>query len=182
VKFHPTPIAGVMLIEPRVIGDARGYFKETWQSAIFKQAGIEAAFVQDNESRSNQWTLRGMHTQIEHAQGKLVRVTAGTVFDVVVDLRLSSPSYGQWWAVELSDRNHHMLWVPPGLAHGVLVTSPSADLVYKCTDFYSPGHERTLAWDDPTVAIAWPLPGNMRPKLSSKDELGLSFDAIEKFA
>jgi len=181
VKFLKTPIEGVVLIEPQVFGDDRGFFMETWQAAKFDAAGIDAKFVQDNHSRSAQWTLRGMHLQVEHTQGKLVRVTAGTVFDVVVDLRRSSPSFGQWWGVELSDQNHSMVWVPPGLAHGMLVTSASADFLYKCTDIYSPAHERTLAWDDKTVNIQWPIPGDFQPKLSAKDTHGKGFAEIEKF-
>src|SRR6266852_6271504 len=172
MKFHPTPIADMILIEPQVFGDSRGFFMETWHASKFKEAGIDASFVQDNQSRSAQWTLRGMHMQIEHTQGKLVRVSAGSVFDAVVDLRRDSPSFGRWWGVELSDQNHHMLWVPPGLAHGILVTSESADFLYKCTDVYSPSHERTLAWNDPTLNISWPLPVGVVPKLSAKDARG----------
>ena len=182
MKFHTTPIADVVLIEPQVFGDERGFFMETWQAEKFKAAGVDAQFVQDNQSRSTQWTLRGMHLQVEHTQGKLVRVTAGTVFDVVVDLRRSSPSFGRWWGTDLSDQNRHMLWVPPGLAHGILIVSPSADFVYKCTDIYSPVHERTLAWNDETVGIQWPLPPGVSPNLSSKDATGRSFAAIEKFS
>jgi dTDP-4-dehydrorhamnose 3,5-epimerase len=181
MKFLTTPISDLILIEPNVFGDERGFFMETWQAVKFREAGIDAEFVQDNQSRSTQWTLRGMHMQIEHTQGKLVRVTAGAVFDAVVDLRESSPSFGRWWGVELSEQNHRMLWVPPGLAHGMLVTSPYADFVYKCTDFYSPADERTLAWDDPTVGIEWPLPAGVTPKLSAKDRVGKSFAQIEKF-
>jgi dTDP-4-dehydrorhamnose 3,5-epimerase len=182
MKFHGTPIAGVVLIEPDVFGDERGFFMETWQASKFKAAGIDAIFVQDNQSRSTQWTLRGMHLQVEHTQGKLVRVSAGAVHDAIVDLRRSSPSYGRWWATALSEHNRRMLWIPAGLAHGVLVTSASADFVYKCTDIYSPGDERTLAWDDPTLGIDWPLPAGVRPTLSAKDKHGKSFADIEKFA
>jgi dTDP-4-dehydrorhamnose 3,5-epimerase len=182
MKFEQTPIKDVVLIEPKVFGDARGFFLETWQAEKFAAAGISATFVQDNHSRSSQWTLRGLHFQIEHAQGKLVRVTTGSAFDVIVDLRRSSPSYGAWWGVELSAENHRMLWLPPGLAHGILVTSESADFVYKCTDLYSPAHERTLAWNDPKLAIQWPLPPGTMPKLSTKDSRGASFEKIEKFA
>jgi dTDP-4-dehydrorhamnose 3,5-epimerase len=181
MKFHKTPIEGVLLIEPQVFGDDRGFFMETWQAAKFEAAGVTARFVQDNHSRSTQWTLRGMHMQLEHTQGKLVRVASGTVFDVVVDLRRGSASFGQWWGVELSDRNHSMVWVPPGLAHGMLVTSTSADFLYKCTDIYSPTHERTLAWDDKKVNIKWPIPAGIRPNLSAKDTQGKSFAEIEKF-
>jgi dTDP-4-dehydrorhamnose 3,5-epimerase len=181
VKFQKTPIEGVITIDPQIFGDARGFFTETWQAKKFKDAGIEAEFCQDNHSRSSQWTLRGLHLQVEHTQGKLVRVTTGSVFDVVVDLRRSSPSFGAWWGVELSAENHRLLWVPPGLAHGILVTSDSADFLYKCTDFYSPAHERTLAWDDPALGIRWPLPAGVAPNLSVKDARGAAFAEIEKF-
>ena len=153
MKFQSTPIQDVVLIEPQVFGDARGFFLETWQKEKFAAAGIDATFVQDNHSRSSRWTLRGLHFQTEHTQGKLVRVASGSVFDVVVDLRRSSSSFGKWWGVELSADNHLMLWVPQGLAHGILVTSESADFLYKCTDLYSPAHERTLAWNDAALAI-----------------------------
>jgi dTDP-4-dehydrorhamnose 3,5-epimerase len=154
---------------------------ETWQAFKFKEAGIDATFLQDNQSRSTQWTLRGLHLQTEHTQGKLVRVTAGSVFDAVVDLRRSSPTFGKSWGVELSDENHRMLWVPPGLAHGILITSPTADFLYKCTDVYSPAHERSLAWDDPQAAVPWPLPPGVAPQLSAKDRQGLSFADVHKF-
>ena len=182
MKFHKTPIDGVLLIEPQVFGDDRGFFMETWQALKFQASGIDAKFVQDNHSRSTQWTLRGPHMQIEHTQGKLVRVTSGAVFDVMVDLRRSSPSFGRWWGTELSDQNHSMVWVPPGLAHGMLVTSPTADFLYKCTDIYSPAHERTLAWNDKTVGIEWPVPNGIQPKLSAKDAEGQNFAEIEKFS
>jgi dTDP-4-dehydrorhamnose 3,5-epimerase len=182
MKFQSTPINGVVLVEPQVFGDERGYFLETWQVEKFAAAGITATFVQDNHSRSSRWTLRGLHFQVEQTQGKLVRVTAGSVFDVVVDLRRSSPSFGAWWGVELSAKNHRMLWVPRGLAHGILVTSDMADFLYKCTDLYSPAHERTLAWNDPRLAIQWPLPPGTSPKLSAKDSQGASFEKVEKFA
>ena len=169
MKFVGTPINGVFIIEPRVFGDARGFFMETWQEKTFADAGIDAVFVQDNHSRSRQWTLRGLHLQIAHTQGKLVRVTTGSVFDVVVDLRRSSSSFGAWWGVELSAENNWMLWVPPGLAHGILVTSPSADFLYKCSGLYAPADERAVRWDDPTLAIDWPLPAGLRPILSPKD-------------
>jgi dTDP-4-dehydrorhamnose 3,5-epimerase len=181
MKFHKTPIEDVVLIEPQVFGDDRGFFMETWQALKFRASGIDANFVQDNHSRSAQWTLRGMHIQVRHTQGKLVRVTSGTVFDVVVDLRRGSPSFGRWWGTELSDQNHCMLWVPAGLAHGMLVTSSSADFLYKCTDIYSPADERTLAWNDESVGIEWPVPSGIQPKLSAKDIKGQSFAEIEKF-
>ena len=182
MKFTQTPISDAVLIEPDVFGDARGFFMETWQEEKFKAAGIDARFVQDNHSRSSQWTLRGLHLQVQHTQGKLVRVTSGSVFDVMVDLRRSSPSFGLSWSVELSALNHRLLWVPPGLAHGILITSESADFLYKCTDFYSPQHERTLAWDDPELNLRWPLPPGVQPQLSAKDARGASFAEIEKFA
>jgi dTDP-4-dehydrorhamnose 3,5-epimerase len=181
MNFTKTPIADVVLIEPQVFGDARGFFMETWQEEKFKAAGIDATYVQDNHSRSGQWTLRGLHLQVKHTQGKLVRVALGSVFDVVVDLRRSSPSFGVSWGVELSAENHRMLWVPPGLAHGILITSDSADFLYKCTEFYSPEHERTLAWNDAELSIRWPLPAGVSPKLSPKDAHGASFADIEKF-
>ncbi len=181
MKFLDTPISGALVIEPAVFGDARGFFMETWQAEKFAAAGVHAVFLQDNHSRSVQWTLRGLHLQVAHTQGKLVRVSSGGVFDVIVDLRRSSPSFGRSWGVELSAENHRMLWVPPGLAHGILVTSPSADFLYKCTDFYSPPDERTLAWDDPTLGIRWPLPPGVMPALSAKDASGKSFAEIEKF-
>ncbi len=181
MKFQATPIQDVMLIEPQVFGDARGFFLETWQAEKFAAAGIAASFVQDNHSRSSRWTLRGLHFQSKHTQGKLVRVTAGSVFDVVVDLRRSSKTFGAWWGVELSADNHLILWVPKGLAHGILVTSEQVDFLYKCTDVYSPAHEKTLAWDDPALAIRWPLAPGVQPKLSSKDAKGTSFAEIEKF-
>src|ERR1700733_12068147 len=140
MNFRDTPIQDVILIEPQVFGDSRGFFLETWQSEKFAAAGIDSRFVQDNHSHSAQWTLRGLHFQTEHTQGKLVRVVSGTVYDVVVDLRRSSRTFGAWWGGELSEENHRMLWVPQGLAHGILVTSDVADFLYKCTDFYSPAH------------------------------------------
>jgi dTDP-4-dehydrorhamnose 3,5-epimerase len=182
MKFLETPLKDVILIEPAVFGDARGFFLETWQVEKFAAAGIQATFVQDNHSRSTQWTLRGLHFQVQHTQGKLVRVTQGAVYDVVVDLRRSSPSFGRCWGVALSDENHRMLWVPPGLAHGMLVTSPSADFLYKCTDLYSPTHERTLMWNDAKVGVQWPLPAGVQPKLSAKDEKGASLAEVETFA
>jgi dTDP-4-dehydrorhamnose 3,5-epimerase len=181
LKFLETPIKDAMLIEPKVFGDARGFFLETWQVEKFAAAGIDASFVQDNHSRSTQWTLRGLHFQVKHTQGKLVRVTRGAVYDVIVDLRRSSPSFGHWWGVDLSEENHRMLWVPPGLAHGMLVTSPSADFLYKCTDLYSPAHERTLMWNDPKLGVQWPLPAGVAPKLSAKDEKGASLAEVETF-
>jgi dTDP-4-dehydrorhamnose 3,5-epimerase len=182
MKFNSTPLKDVVLIEPQVFGDARGFFLESWQEKKFADAGITPKFVQDNHSRSSQWTLRGLHFQTEHTQGKLVRVTSGSVFDVMVDLRRSSPSFGKWWGIELSAENHRMLWVPEGLAHGILITSETADFLYKCTDIYSPAHERTLAWDDAALGVQWPIPSGIAPKLSAKDAKGATFQDIEKFA
>ena len=182
MKFIDTPLKDVKLIEPQVFGDARGFFLETWQVEKFAAAGINATFVQDNHSRSTQWSLRGLHFQVQHTQGKLVRVTQGSVYDVMVDLRRSSPSFGTWWGVVLSEENHRMLWVPPGLAHGMLVTSPSADFLYKCTDLYSPAHERTLMWNDAKLGVQWPLPAGVAPKLSAKDAQGTSFAEVETIA
>jgi len=181
MKVENTPLQGVYLIEPPVFGDSRGFFMESWHAGKFAEAGIDASFVQDNHSRSKQWTLRGLHLQVNHAQGKLVRVSAGSVYDVVVDLRRGSPSFKAWWGIELSADSFRMLWVPPGLAHGILVTSPVADFLYKCTDFYSPGDERTLAWNDPALGIKWPLPPGIEPILSAKDTRGKSLADIEKF-
>src|SRR6202051_3965177 len=146
MKFTKTTIAAVLLIETQVCGDPRGFFMGTWQEEKFKAAGIHATYVQDNHSRSSQWTLRGLHLQVRHTQGKLVRVAWGSVFDVVVDLRRSSPSFGAWWGVELSAENHRMLWVPPGLAHGILFTSESADFLYHSTDFFTPPPSPPPPW------------------------------------
>ena len=181
MKFIDTPLKDVKLIEPQVFGDARGFFLETWQVEKFAAAGISAGFVQDNHSRSAQWTLRGLHFQVMHPQGKLVRVTRGSVYDVMVDLRRGSPSFGTWWGVELSEENHRMLWVPPGLAHGILVTSPIADFLYKCTDFYAPQHERAIRWDDGEIGVQWPLPVGTSPTLSAKDAVAPQFKDAETF-
>ncbi len=148
----------------------------------FADAGLNLNFVQDNHSRSGQGILRGMHYQIQNPQGKLVRVTSGKVFDVAVDLRQSSPTFGQWAGAELSADNHRMLWVPPGFAHGFYVMSESADFLYKCTDFYAPAYDRSLRWDDPTVGIEWPLVNGTAPTISAKDEAGKSWQDAEKFA
>lgn len=182
MKIIPTSIPDVMIIEPQVYGDARGFFMETWNANSFAEAGLDLHFVQDNHSRSRQGILRGLHYQIQHPQGKLVRVTHGQVFDVAVDLRQSSPTFGQWVGAELSDANHHMLWVPPGFAHGFYVMSGSADFLYKCTDLYAPQHERCLRWDDPTLAINWPLVGGQAPQVSAKDAEGKLWPDAEVFA
>lgn len=181
MKFEATPLADVYLLKPRVFGDERGFFLESWSAATFRDAGFDLDFVQDNHSRSARGILRGMHYQTQHTQGKLVRVTAGEVFDVVVDLRRSSPTLGQWYGELLSAENHFMLWVPPGFAHGFCVTSEYADFQYKCTEIYHPDSEVCLAWDDPTVGIEWPLPAGELPQLSGKDAQGLAWGDIPLF-
>lgn len=182
MKLIETRIPDVKIIEPAVFGDARGFFMETWNSTKFAELGLDLNFVQDNHSRSRQGILRGLHYQAQQAQGKLVRVTSGKVFDVAVDLRRNSSSFGQWIGAELSDENHRMMWVPPGFAHGFYVMSESADFLYKCTDLYSPQHERCIRWDDPTLAIDWPLIDGQAPLVSSKDAEGKSWHEAEVFA
>ena len=179
MEFEKLAIPDVMLVKPRVFGDARGFFFEIWEARKFAEAGITAAFVQDNYSRSVKGTLRGLHYQVKQPQGKLVRVTQGEVFDVAVDIRRSSPSFGRAVTTVLSGENKHQLWVPPGFAHGFYVLSESAEFFYKCTDFYAPEHERTLRWDDSTLAIRWPLAGT--PLLSSKDQQGKLLAEAECF-
>lgn len=181
MKLIDTHIPDVKIIEPAVFGDARGFFMESWHAGKFAELGLNLSFVQDNHSRSRQGILRGLHYQIEQAQGKLVRVTSGKVFDVAVDLRRSSPTFGQWVGAELSDENHHMLWVPPGFAHGFYVMSASADFLYKCTDFYTPQHEHCIRWDDPTLAIDWPLANGQPPLVSGKDAQGKSWQEAITF-
>ena len=178
MRVTPTAIADVLLLEPRVFGDARGFFLESYNEKVFAQAtGLQVQFVQDNHSRSQRHVLRGMHFQTENPQGKLVRVVAGAVFDVVVDIRPGSPSYGRWVGEELSLDNQRQLWIPPGLAHGFLVLSESADFLYKTTEYYHPASERCLAWNDPIVAIDWPL-DDKPPLVSDKDAKGLSLNQL----
>jgi len=173
VKVTATRIPDVLVFEPKVFGDARGFFMESFNSRIFDDAvGRHVEFVQDNHSRSARGVLRGLHYQIQQAQGKLVRVTSGAVFDVAVDIRRTSATFGQWVGVELSADNHRQLWVPPGFAHGFLVLSESADFLYKTTDYYAPAHERSILWSDPGVGIEWPDVGST-PNLSAKDLNGL---------
>ncbi len=167
--FQPTSLPEVVLIRPRVFTDARGFFFESWRQDKFTAAGIHASFVQDNHSHSVQHTLRGLHFQIQQPQGKLVRVTRGEAFDVAVDIRRSSPHFGQWAGVVLSETNRHMLWVPPGFAHGYLALSGVVDFLYKCTDVYAPQHERAILWNDPQINIQWPLPAGVTPLLSAPD-------------
>lgn len=182
MKILDTEIADVKIIEPSVFGDDRGFFMETWNLKAFAENNLPTRFVQDNHSRSGQGILRGMHYQTENTQGKLVRVVAGTVFDVAVDLRKSSPTFGKWVGVELSESNRRMLWVPEQFAHGFYVMSESADFIYKCTDYYAPESEQSLAWDDPEVGIAWPLVKGAAPILSGKDANGLSFAQAPHFS
>ena len=176
----PTAIADVLILEPKVFGDARGFFYESFNARDFAQAtGLDVHFVQDNHSKSAQGVLRGLHYQIQHPQGKLVRVVQGEVFDVAVDLRQSSPTFGQWVGVHLSAENHRQLWVPPGFAHGFVVLSESAEFLYKTTDYWYPEHERSLLWNDPAVGIAWPVQG--QPLLAAKDAAGKVLAQAECF-
>lgn len=170
----PTEIPGVLILEPKVFGDSRGFFLESFNQDTFRQAtGLDVTFVQDNHSRSRKGVLRGLHYQLPpYAQGKLVRVVSGSVFDVAVDIRRDSPTYGRWVGVSLTAENHKQLWIPPGLAHGFLVTSESADFLYKATALYAPEHERCIAWNDPTLAINWQMSTN--PIVSTKDAAGTS--------
>jgi len=169
MKFIETGLPGVIRIIPAVHQDDRGFFMETWQARQFREAGIATDFVQDNFSQSSKGTLRGLHYQIEQAQGKLVRVVVGEVFDVAVDLRKSSATFGQWVGELLSADNRHQLWVPPGFGHGFLVLSETAEFEYKCSNYYAPDFERSILWNDPEIAIDWPLAGDEQPVLSVKD-------------
>ena len=177
----PTAIPDVLVIEPRVFGDARGFFFESFNQAAFNQAtGLSENFVQDNHSRSAKGVLRGLHYQIQQPQGKLVRVVRGAVFDVAVDIRRASPTFGRWEGIELTEENHRQLWVPAGFAHGFVVLSESADFLYKTTDYYQPAFERCIAWDDPTIGIQWPAM-DVAPQLSAKDKTGVSLAQAETF-
>lgn len=181
MKVTRTSIPDVLVIEPKVFGDARGFFYESFNGKAFDEAvGRHVEFVQDNHSRSVKGVLRGLHYQIQQAQGKLVRVVRGAVFDVAVDIRKSSPTFGQWVGVELTEENHKQLWVPEGFAHGFVVVSESADFLYKTTDYYAPAHERAILWDDPGLGIRWPDLG-VRPTLSAKDQAGLSLEKAQLF-
>jgi dTDP-4-dehydrorhamnose 3,5-epimerase len=181
LEFQRLRIPDVKLLRPKVFGDHRGFFLESWNRNSFALAGLDVDFVQDNHSRSARHTLRGLHYQVQHTQGKLVRVTSGAVYDVAVDMRRSSPTFGSWIGAELSEANNHILWVPPGFAHGFLVLSESADFLYKCTDYYAPAHERTLLWNDPKLGIDWPLPTGVTPLIAQKDAAGSAFDAADTF-
>lgn len=171
MKFLPTPIPGILIVEPKVFPDERGFFLESYQKKNFSEAGIHFDFVQDNHSKSCLGVLRGLHYQIRQPQGKLLRVIDGEIFDVALDIRKHSPTFGKWFGTFLSAENKQMLWVPPGFAHGFYVTSPEAELLYKTTDYYAPQWERTILWNDPTVNIQWPV-HDTAPILSSKDEAG----------
>jgi dTDP-4-dehydrorhamnose 3,5-epimerase len=181
MKFTPTAIPEVILIEPALHRDDRGFLMETWHAGKFRQAGLDLDFVQDNHSQSVRNTIRGLHYQVVRPQGKLVRAVAGEIFDVAVDLRRSSSTYGKWVSASLSAANRLQLWIPEGFAHGFYVSGSGAEVVYKCTDFYSAEHERTLRWDDPAIGISWPL-GSEPPLISSKDAAGLPFQALPTFA
>ena len=179
MRVVPTAIPDVLVVEPRVFGDQRGFFFESWNRRALREAGLDADFVQDNHSRSARGVLRGLHYQIRHPQGKLVRVVAGEVFDVAVDLRRGSPTFGRHVAITLSAENRKMLWVPPGFAHGFCVTSESADFLYKTTDYWHPEHERTLLWSDPALGIAWPVAG--APLVAAKDAAGTPLATAELY-
>jgi dTDP-4-dehydrorhamnose 3,5-epimerase len=175
----PTNLEGAFVLEPKVFGDARGFFLESYNERAMAEAGIRERFVQDNHSYSSHNVVRGLHYQVRQVQGKLVRVVVGEILDVIVDLRRSSRTFGQWSAVSLSGENKHMLWIPPGFAHGFRVVSESAHVLYKATDYYEPAAERTLAWNDPQVKVDWRLDGE--PIVSSKDQHGIPFRDAEKF-
>lgn len=176
-----TPLEGLLVIEPTVFGDQRGFFYESFNAQRFaEQTGVNVEFVQDNHSRSAKGVLRGLHYQIQQAQGKLVRVTTGAVFDVAVDLRQSSPTFGRWYGLELSAENKRQLWIPAGFAHGFVVTSDVAEFLYKTTDYYAPAYERSVIWNDPAIGIEWPLDGE--PLLSAKDKAGVPLAQAEVFA
>jgi len=179
VKATETPIPGTLILEPKVFGDSRGFFLESYNQRSLRALGIDFDFVQDNHSRSSRNVLRGLHYQLQQTQGKLVRVIRGRVFDVAVDMRRFSPTYGRWAGFELSEENQRIFWLPPGLAHGFLVLSESADFLYKATDYYAPSAERCVLWNDPEIGIEWPLDGE--PILSEKDRNGIPFRLAESF-
>ncbi len=179
IRKIPASLPGVVILEPRVFGDQRGFFLESYNERAFAELGIEERFVQDNHSRSRRNVLRGLHYQIKHPQGKLVRVVEGEIVDVAVDMRRSSPTFGRWEAVRLSGDNKRMLWIPVGFAHGFRVISESAQVLYKATDYYAPEHERTLAWNDPDLKIDWALEGD--PIVSAKDQRGVALRDAETF-
>lgn len=181
MEFVPTRLPDVIVIRPKVFEDARGFFMDTWHRQRFEQEGIDASFVQDSHSGSKMGTIRGLHYQIKQAQGKLIRVVKGEAFDVAVDIRRSSPDFGQWAGEVLSAENRKMIWIPPGFAHGFLVLNETAEFEYKLTDFYAPEHERTLLWDDPDIGIDWPLLDGEKPTLSDRDSLGFPLKDAEVY-
>ena len=178
MKLLPTSLPEVLLIEPKIFEDERGFFFESYQKKKFSEIGISVEFVQDNHSKSQKGILRGLHYQIQQAQGKLVRVVHGEIFDVAVDIRKGSPTFGKWAGDYLSAANRRMLWVPPGFAHGFYVTNPEAEVLYKATDYYAPQWERTITWDDPDINIEWPISG-ITPILSAKDKAGVPLKEAE---
>jgi dTDP-4-dehydrorhamnose 3,5-epimerase len=182
MKVIESTLSGVLIIEPKVFGDARGFFLESWNQQAFAAVGLKQQFVQDNHSLSAQGTLRGLHYQLRHTQGKLVRVTSGEVYDVAVDIRRSSPNFGQWVGVTLSAENKRMLWVPEGFAHGFYVVSESAEFMYKCTDIYDPTSEQCIAWNDAAIGVQWPLVSGVTTLLSAKDQKGLLLRDAQVFA
>lgn len=182
MNFLPTDHPDVILIQPKVFGDERGFFMETYQKEIFNKSGIPHEFVQDNHSSSKRSTLRGLHYQVTHTQGKLIRVVIGEIFDVAVDLRQNSPHFGKWVGAVLSAENQDQLWIPPGFAHGFYTLSERADVVYKATDYFDPAGERCIRWDDPDLGICWPIPEHVVPIVSEKDAAGSSFVDAEVFA
>ncbi len=181
MKISSTEIPDVLIVEPKILGDHRGYFFESWRADLFAEAGVTITFVQDNQSSSSQGVLRGLHYQIQQPQGKLVRVISGKVFDVAVDIRKSSATFGQWVGAELSAENNKMMWVPPGFAHGFYVLSDHAEFVYKCTDYYAPQHERVIRFDDLDIGIDWPLIPGDEPSMSEKDLGGMAFKDVDHF-
>ena len=182
MEISATRLPGVFVIDPVVYEDARGFLMETWRASKFSEAGIDAAFVQDVHSRSSRGTIRGLHYQVEQAQGKLVRVIQGEVFDVAVDIRKSSPTFSQWIGETLSAGNRRLIWIPPGFAHGFLVLSEYADIEYRMTDYHAPEHGRTIRWDDPDIAIDWPLQEKQKPLLSEKDMAGVLLKDADVYA
>jgi dTDP-4-dehydrorhamnose 3,5-epimerase len=181
MEFLPTAIPDVLVIKPHVFADARGFFMETWETRKFAGRGLNVSFVQDNHSRSMKNTLRGLHYQLQQAQGKLLRVISGEIYDVALDIRRHSPHFGKWVAETLSAENKLELWIPPGFAHGFLVLSEAAEVVYKCTDFYVPQSERAILWNDPDIDIRWPLPNGQPPLLSDKDKAACRFCDAEVY-
>jgi dTDP-4-dehydrorhamnose 3,5-epimerase len=181
VEFEPTAIPEVVLIKPKVFKDARGHFFESWTERKFAGAALDLKFVQDNQNRSEQHVLRGLHYQLSKPQGKLVRVVTGAVFDVAVDLRRRSATFGRWVGAELTADNHHMLWVPPGFGHGFMVLSDSVHFLYKCTEFYYPEDERAIRWDDADIGITWPLPPGAQPVISARDAAAHAFRDAEYY-